>query len=143
MFFTIVVQTVFHTAVSSDLAAANGLQNNALKTIKCSSQETKGTYTLQQQIQYYCCLNFRYLRIRYLFIPSQLMEQKIVARKCLHTFRELLLISSFSSGIKGHSDLLDTLRINDRDLMPFSWWKILLPDWVGKSVKQSPVKQLS
>lgn len=31
MFFTIVVQTVFHTAVSSDLAAANGLQTMHLK----------------------------------------------------------------------------------------------------------------
>lgn len=31
VFFTIVVQTVFHTAVSSDLAAANGLQTMCLK----------------------------------------------------------------------------------------------------------------
>lgn len=75
------------------------------------------------------------------------MEQKIVARKCLHTFREMLLISSFSSGTKGHPDLLDPLRINDRDLMPFTIPGgkdlILLPHWVGKTVKQPSVKQLT
>lgn len=67
------------------------------------------------------------------------MEQKIVARKCLHTFREMLLISS--SRTKGHPDLLDTLRINDRDLMTFiipgGKDLTLLPDWVGKSVKNN------